>query len=127
MSCDGNYGRPASAAAIAVLGFALLGSTAIYGSPILLDNFLGNASFESPSSTGTPPGSCPTSWTCSGSPAPGFGTYTVTSQQYTPSSDGLSRGLVVPDGAQAAFAPTTIEGSGDLFQTTPLTYIPGDT
>ena len=105
----------------------LLGSVSAFGATVNLGSLLVNSSFESPTSAGFPP-VCPTNWTCTGSPTPGFGTYTVTNLNYTPGADGLSGGRVTPDGAQAAFSPTTIEGTGDLTQSiTGLTYIAGNT
>jgi hypothetical protein len=82
-----------------------------------IDGFLADPFFE----LGDQGDGCPIDWGCSGSPTPGFSSYTVTSAQYTPGSDGLVN-AIVPIGTDAATSPTWVEGSGDLFQTTPLTY-----
>lgn len=66
-------------------------------------------------------------WTCSGSPGSGFGSYLVTSAQYTAGSDGLSGGKLVPDGKNASYAPTGEAGSGNLAQNTSLIYKAGNT
>jgi len=110
----------------AVIG--LLGTAS--GATIDLGTLLANPSFENgnqPVNPGDTVG-CPVSWNCSGSPTPGFTSYTVTSAQYTPGADGLSGGRVVPDGTHAASTPTTIEGSGALWQSSGLgTYVAGNT
>jgi hypothetical protein len=62
-------------------------------------------------------GSCPSNWTCSGSPAPGFASYAPTSAQY-------------PGGAPfatMAFSPTVYGGSGVIRQLTSLTWVGGTT
>lgn len=94
------------------------------GATIDLGTLLANPSFEN----GNQASGCPVSWTCTGSPTPGFTSYVVTSAHYTPGADGLSGGRVTPDGTHAGSTPTTIEGSGAAFQTTGLgTYVAGNT
>ena len=108
----------------AVLG--LIGSA--QGATIDLGTLLANPSFENGNQAPNPTVGCPVSWTCDGSPTPGFTSYTVTSAQYTPGADGLSGSRVVPDGTHAASTPTTIEGSGNMKQTSGLgTYVAGNT
>lgn len=98
------------------------------GATVDLGTLLANPSFENGNQPANPLVGCPVSWTCDGSPTPGFTSYTVTSAQYTPNADGLSGGRVVPDGTHAASTPTTIEGSGSIKQTTGLgTYVAGNT
>ncbi len=109
------------AIALPVTLVGLFASANAYGNVILDSNLL-NSGFEAnPDAT-----NCPTSWTCSGSPAPGFSSYVVTSAQYTAGSDGLASG-VVPGGIAAATSPTFIEGSGTLSQTLSLFYTPNTT
>ncbi len=97
------------------------------GATIDLGTLLANPSFENGNQAPNPTVGCPVSWTCNGSPTPGFTSYTVTSAQYTPGADGLSGGRVTPDGTHAASSPTTIEGSGDLSQTGLGTFVAGNT
>jgi PEP-CTERM motif len=113
---------------IALICLFALGTDRATAVTINLNGLLTNGSFESPSGQSGLTPVCPTSWSCSGTPAPGFGTYTPTTQQYTPGADGLSGGKLVPGGTQAAFAPTTIEGSSDMWQfVSGLTYVAGNT
>ncbi len=63
------------------------------------------------------PGSCPISWICSGSPAPGFASYTPTTAQY-PSN---------PLFPTMAYSPTVFGGSGVIRQLTSLTWQGGNT
>ena len=63
------------------------------------------------------PGSCPTGWICTGSPAPGFASYAPTTAQY-------------PGGSPfptSASGPTVYAGSGVIRQLTPLTWVAGTT
>jgi len=64
-----------------------------------------------------PPGSCPPSWVCTGSPAPGFASYAPTIAQYP-------AGSPFPT---SAFSPTVFAGSGTIRQNTSLTWVAGDT
>jgi PEP-CTERM motif len=91
------------------VGYASTASSAT----ININASLTNPSFENGTS----------GWTVSNS----AGAYTVTSAQYTPGSDGLSGGLVVPDGTHAADMPTGVSGNGSLSQTTNLTFQAGNT
>ena len=63
------------------------------------------------------PGSCPTSWICSGSPAPGFASYAPTTAQYP-------GGVPYPS---MAYSPTVYGGSGVIRQLTSLTWAGGNT
>jgi PEP-CTERM motif-containing protein len=99
----------------------LFASANAYGN-VILDSTLLNSGFEANPDAA----SCPTSWTCSGSPTPGFTSYVVTSAQYTAGSDGLGSGIV-PGGIAAASSPTFIEGSGTLSQTLSQFYAPSTT
>jgi len=63
------------------------------------------------------PGNCPTSWICTGSPAPGFASYSPTIAQYP-------GGSPFPTGA---FSPTVFGGSGTIRQNTSLTWVAGNT
>ena len=91
-------------------------ASSAWSATIIINQFLTNPSFES----GT------TGWTVTGSP--GAGAYTVTSAQYTAGSDGLSGGRIVPDGTNAAIAPSPgISGSGSLAQTTSVQFQVGNT
>jgi hypothetical protein len=101
---------------------ALLAPAIGKAATISIDPSILNPSFEA--STGA---TCPTSWTCGGSPGSGFGTYAVTSAQYTPGADGLPFNLVTPAGSNAAYSPTGLSGSGTLQQTTSLIYTAGNT
>src|ERR1700680_1891681 len=92
--------RSLAAVSLAILGMALLAMGVSQASTIAIDTLLTNPSFE----IGTA-GNCPTSWTCGGSPVPGFAEYSPTSAQYTPGSDGLLSGSV-PNGKNAASSPT---------------------
>jgi hypothetical protein len=104
----------------AVLG--LIGTA--QGATIDLGTLIANPSFEN----GNQASGCPVSWSCTGSPLPGFTSYTVTSAQYVAGADGLSGGKLTPDGTHAGSTPTTIEGSGAAFQTSGLgTYVAGNT
>jgi len=98
----------------------LSASTTAFGANIVLDNYLVNSNF-----VGTVAGNCPTSWTCSGSPSPGFTAYTVTGNQYA----NIYAGGFSPLGGLAATSPTLVEGHGDLSQTGlgGLTYLAGNT
>jgi PEP-CTERM motif len=88
---------------------------------IFINSSLTNPSFEASNNpTGVPPG-----WTVGGSP--GAGAYTVTTAQYTPGSDGLSGGLIVPNGTNAADVPSAVSGSGSLQQTTNIPFTVGNT
>ena len=100
---------------LAVLCLAgLFVSANAYGATISLSALLANPSFASGSTT-----SCPTSWTCTGSPSPGFTGYTVTSAQYP--------GAFVPGGATTAgSSPTPVEGSGTASQTGLGAYVSGN-
>jgi hypothetical protein len=93
------------------LGAIVLGAgyaSSASSATIFINPSLTNASFETSNNpTATPPG-----WTPSGSP--GAGAYTVTSAQYTAGADGLSGGRIVPDGTNAADAPSGLSGSGGL-------------
>ena len=62
-------------------------------------------------------GSCPTSWVCTGNPAPGFAPYAPTAAQYP-------AGSPFPT---SAFSPTVFGGSGTIRQNTPLTWVAGST
>jgi hypothetical protein len=98
------------------------------GATIDLGTLLANPSFENGNQAPNPTVGCPVSWTCGGSPTPGFTSYTVTSAQYVPGADGLSGLRVTPDGTHAGSTPTTIEGSGYAQQTSGLgTYVAGNT
>jgi hypothetical protein len=101
----------------------LFASANAYGATIDLSTLLANPGFEA----GNQGSGCPVSWTCSGSPAPGFTSYTVTSAQYTAGSDGLTGGRIVPGGTQAGTSPTNVEGSGTLEQLALGTYVAGNT
>jgi len=94
----------------------LFASTTAFGANIVLNNYFINSNFS-----GTVAGNCPTSWTCSGSPSPGFTAYTVSANEY---AGGFS-----PVGGLAATSPTLVEGRGDLSQTGlgGLTYLSGNT
>ncbi len=103
-----------------VLSFAVLGlvglfaSTAAYGATIDLGSAILNPAFSSVNTT-----TCPTSWTCTGTPLPGFTGYTVTSAQYP--------GAFTPTGAPTAgSSPTPVEGSGSAFQGGLGTYLAGN-
>ena len=100
----------------AVLGLVgLVASTGAYGATIDLGSLITNPSFSSASTT-----VCPTSWSCGGSPTPGFTGYTVTSAQYA--------GVFTPTGATTAgSSPTPVEGSGTILQSGLGTYIAGNT
>ncbi len=106
---------PPGVLSFAVLGLvALLASTSASATTIDLGSLILNSSFSSATTT-----SCPTSWTCSGSPSPGFTGYTVTSAQYA--------GAFTPTGATTAgSSPTSVEGSGMAFQGGLGTYIAGN-
>ncbi len=106
-----------------IAGIAVFLAGSLSASTIDIGTLLTNPSFESPTTFDV----CPTSWICTGSPGPGLGVYAPTSAQYTPGADGLGGGLVVPNGSQAAFGPTIIEGGGDLSQQTATPWIAGDT
>lgn len=60
-------------------------------------------------------GNCPTSWICTGSPAPGFASYSPTTAQYPGGSPF----------ATSAFSPTVYGGSGVIRQLTPVTWVGG--
>ncbi|HEY3940713.1 MAG TPA: hypothetical protein VGL97_25020 [Bryobacteraceae bacterium] len=62
-------------------------------------------------------GQCPTSWTCGGSPAPGFASYAATAAQYSGGAPFST----------SSSSPTVLEGSGTIRQTTSLTWTAGDT
>jgi hypothetical protein len=106
------------------LGAIVLGAgyaSSASSATIFINPSLTNASFETSNNpTATPPG-----WTPSGSP--GAGAYTVTSAQYTAGADGLSGGRIVPDGTNAADAPSGLSGSGGLQQTTNIPFTVGNT
>ncbi|HEY3940816.1 MAG TPA: PEP-CTERM sorting domain-containing protein [Bryobacteraceae bacterium] len=107
----------------------LFASANAYGATIDLGTLVANPSFEAgnqPVQPGDTVG-CPVGWTCTGSPTPGFTSYTVTSAQYTAGSDGLTGGKIVPDGTHAATSPTNVEGSGHLTQTGLGTYSSANT
>jgi PEP-CTERM motif len=106
---------PAGVLSFAVLGLVgLFASTTASGATIDLGSSILNPSFSSANTT-----VCPTSWTCSGSPLPGFTGYTVTSAQYA--------GAFTPTGAPTAgSSPTSVEGSGMAFQGALGTYIAGN-
>lgn len=117
-------------AAFSLLASAALSFTAVNAeaATIKIQDYLVNPSFEAAPAPGTPPVVCPIGWSCGGSPAPGAGNYTVTTDQYTPGANGLPAGLLVPHGTQAGFSPTTISGSGSLSQNIPtLVYEAGNT
>jgi len=108
----------------AVLG--LIGTA--QGATIDLGALLANPSFENGNQAPNPLVGCPVSWTCGGSPTPGFTSYTVTGAQYVAGANGLSGGLLTPNGTHAGSTPTTIEGSGYAQQTSGLgTYVAGNT
>jgi hypothetical protein len=69
---------------------------------------------QNPSFAGNP-GAIPTNWIASGSPAPGFASYSPTSAQYTGGSPFLT----------AAYSPTVFSGSGVIRQISSLTWAPG--
>jgi hypothetical protein len=99
----------------------LFASANAYGSTIIdLSTLLVDPGFESGPGTG----SCPTGWTCTGSPSPGFDSYKPTSAQYIAGSDGISG--VAPGGLWVASSPTPSEGSGVLSQTNLGSYVAGD-
>jgi hapalindole biogenesis HpiC1 cyclase-like protein len=99
------------------VGYASSASSAT----IVINSSLTNPSFEASNNpTGAPPG-----WTVTGSP--GAGAYTVTTAQYTPGSNGLSGGLIVPNGTNAADVPSAVSGSGSLAQTTNIQFQVGNT
>jgi len=106
---------PPGVLSLAVLCLAALFVSAnAYGATISLSALVANPSFASGSTT-----SCPTSWTCTGSPSPGFTGYTVTSAQYP--------GAFVPGGATTAgSSPTPVEGSGTASQTGLGAYVSGN-
>ncbi len=62
-------------------------------------------------------GACPTSWTCDGSPAPGFSSYTPDTGQYSAGSPFKTAGD----------SPTLLGGSGTIRQVAPLTWAAGST
>ncbi len=105
-----------------VLSFAVLGlvglfaATGAYGATIDLGAVITNPLFSAANTT-----VCPTSWTCSGSPTPGFTGYTVTAAQYG--------GAFTPNGAgaTAGSSPTPVEGSGTILQSGLGTYVSGNT
>lgn len=103
------------------VGFVLAAVAPSSGAAISINAALTNPSFEL--STGA---SCPSSWPCSGSPAPGFGSYAPGAAQFVPGSDGLLSGSV-PDGTNVAYAPTGLAGSGDLKQTSTAAYSTSNT
>ena len=86
-----------------------------YGTPISVVDI--GANLVNPLFTGSY-GSCPTGWVCTGSPDPGFASYSPTTAQY-------------PGGLQfatSAFSPTVYGGSGTIRQTTSsLTWAAGST
>jgi hypothetical protein len=63
------------------------------------------------------PGSCPNLWICSGSPSPGFASYSPTTAQYP-------GGPLLPT---MAYSPTVFGGSGVIRQLTSLTWAGGTT
>jgi PEP-CTERM motif len=98
---------------IGIVMVFMLAIGAAWASPIEINTFLTNASFEIPVGSG-----CPTGWSCDGS----FGVYAPTNSQYTPGSDGIPGSLIVPKGTQAAYSPVTLSGSGSLKQITSATW-----
>jgi hypothetical protein len=70
---------------------------------------------QNPTFSGTP-GTCPTSWICSGSPAPGFSPYAPTTSQYAS-----------PIFPTMAYSPTVYGGSGVMRQLTSMTWQGGAT
>jgi len=88
----------------------VLASVSMFGGALPNDLFVGitNPLFAAN------PGSCPTSWICSGSPAPGFASYVPTNAQYT-----------VPQFPTAAYSPTIFGGAGVIRQLTTLTWVAG--
>jgi hypothetical protein len=125
------FKRAALALPVTLVG--LFASANAFGGVVInLDNLLANPSFENGTGPADPTTGvgCPNGWVCTGSPAPGFTAYTVTSAQYTAGSDGLSGGRIVPFGADAGYAPTVLEGSGTLQQNSLLdasTFVIGNT
>lgn len=101
---------------LALVSLLLAAPETTWATTIEISQFLTNASFESPNGSG-----CPTGWTCTGQ----FGVYIPSASQYTPGSDGLPGSLIVPSGTQAAIAPTSLSGSGDLSQSTTATWVAG--
>lgn len=108
-----------------------------WATPFNIADYLTNPSFEADTSSLPLALSCPTGWTCGGSPTPGTAAFPITSAQYTPGSDGLPGGLVVPNGSNAAWLPAHApgtppdplagDGSAILSQTTSLLYTTGNT
>lgn len=97
----------------------LVPGSSLWASSINIDGLLTNSSFSANGGFG----SCPTGWTCTGSPTPGFTVYQPTANppatgQYNPATDGI--GSVAPGGSGSwvAVSPTYAEGGGDLSQTT---------
>jgi hypothetical protein len=88
----------------------LFASANAYGATIDIGTLLANPSFEN----GNQGSGCPVSWSCGGSPSPGFTSYAPTSAQFNPATDNI--GKVVPDGTHVASTPTPVEGSGTLTQ-----------
>lgn len=73
------------------------------------------SALQNPGFSGTP-GSCPTSWICSGSPAPGFASYQPTIAQYSN-----------PLYPTMAYSPTIFGGAGVIRQLTSMTWQGGTT
>jgi len=110
-----------SLAALCLVG--ILGSATAFGGTIVdISGLVVNPTFSATSTT-----VCPTSWTCTGSPLPGFTGYTVTSAQYTAGSDGLASGIAPGGATTAGSSPTPVEGSGSASQTGLGTYVAGTT
>jgi hypothetical protein len=113
--------------ALPLIVTGVFASASAFGGTISLDSgFFANSSFETaPNNT-----ACPAGWTCGDTVKgnPGFATsYTPTSAEYVPGSDGLSGGLIVPDGVGVATMPSPVEGSGSISQILAATYQSGST
>jgi hypothetical protein len=107
----------------AFLGAAILMAMPLLAGPAAATAIaVNNYSFETPGVGGvggfTP---CPiTGWTCT--PAGAGGIYNPVNTQYPAGANGLSGGLIVPDGSQAAYLNS---GAGSLFQNTAATVALG--
>ena len=104
-----------------VLSILLAVSNPAHAATVGITSILTNPSFAD----ADPLSGCPTAWECDGSP--GVGVYTPTASQYTPDSDGLDPGLIVPDGSQAVYFPAGFAGSGIIQQTTDTPWVAGNT
>jgi len=94
---------------LAPLSLAMMSMPSAVGAPIILQQLLANAELELGIA-----GACPQSYTCFGSPFPGWQKFIATNREYIAGANGLSGFRLTPSGIAFASGPTPSEGSGTI-------------